>query len=58
MGENVGYDLLKFFNARNLLKFCFSWGRKGYLYLARNRKNHCGVATDAVYPLIEPTENN
>lgn len=28
------------------------WGEKGYMRLARNRKNHCGVATDATYPTI------
>lgn len=28
------------------------WGDKGYFKLARNRKNHCGVATDAMFPVF------
>jgi cathepsin L len=28
------------------------WGDQGYMYLARNRLNHCGVATAASYPII------
>lgn len=28
------------------------WGEKGYMRLARNRNNHCGIATEATYPVI------
>ncbi|XP_055296471.1 procathepsin L-like [Sitodiplosis mosellana] len=28
------------------------WGENGYMRLARNRKNHCGIATEATYPVI------
>ncbi|KAH9524482.1 hypothetical protein Btru_054690 [Bulinus truncatus] len=29
-----------------------SWGEKGYFKLARNKSNHCGVATLASYPTV------
>ncbi|GLD53250.1 cathepsin L1-like protein [Lates japonicus] len=32
--------------------FGTSWGNNGYVWIARNHGNHCGIASDASYPIM------
>lgn len=29
-----------------------TWGEKGYILMARNKDNHCGIASSSSYPLV------
>lgn len=33
--------------------FGFNWGENGYIRMARNRDNNCGIANQAFYPLLK-----
>lgn len=47
------HDLHKSFNIfMSLCSWGTSWGDAGYMYLARDGNNTCGIATYALYPSV------
>jgi len=54
----VGYgeeDGEKFWLVKN--SWSDQWGDGGYIKMARNKKNHCGIASYAVYPTVVSIED-
>merc|ERR1719361_2383010 len=48
--KEQGKDKSKYFIVKN--SWGTEWGDGGYIKMAANRHNHCGIATAASYPLV------